>query len=150
VFVFKRLWLADTSCTSFDSFVVNASCVIYREGNIFDAVAVPREMSINLSVRVKSTLEYIENVAVSHNVDTCVSVASFKALNHAKTKLVRGDSFLTYGVGDIFEAHFGGVKGSSLLGIANPEAYMVKAVKNADGGLKLNRMVRSMSVLLFQ
>jgi hypothetical protein len=57
---------------------------------------------------------------------------------------------LTYGVGDVFKAHFGGVKGSSLLGIANPEAYMVKAVKNADGGLKVNRMVKRVSVLLFQ
>lgn len=44
----------------------------------------------------------------------------------------------TYGVCDVFETHFGGVVGSSLLGIADPEAYVVKAVEYTDSGLKLN------------
>ena len=37
-----------------------------------------------------------------------------------------------YLVSDVFEAHAGSVKGSSLLCVAHPEADVVKAVKDAN------------------
>ena len=41
----------------------------------------------------------------------------------------------TYLVGDVLEAHLGGVVGGALLRVADPEADVVKAVELADGWL---------------
>lgn len=90
MFILQRLWLAHTGCTSLNSFVVDASCVINRECNIFDTVAVPRKVRVHLCVRVQGALKSVEDVAVSDNVDACFSVAGLKALQHTQneTKLV--------------------------------------------------------------
>jgi hypothetical protein len=43
----------------------------------------------------------------------------------------------SYRVSDEFEAHLGGVEGSCLFGVTDPEAYVVKAVEYTDCGLHL-------------
>lgn len=92
-------------------------------------------VGVHLLVGSESIFESINDISLLDNVAGGYSVSCLESLFLDVLDKIYD---ATYRVCDVFETHFGGVIGSSLLGIADPEAYVVKAVEYTDSGLKLN------------
>jgi hypothetical protein len=93
-----------------NSMLVDSLCILNLESYIFDSISMLLQMFIKL-LRAVGSIDRTENkdgVDVFNDVVGNGSLSCFQSL-----------------VGIVLEAELGGIIGSSLLSVANPEGYMV-------------------------